>query len=97
MISDFFNLDNLFLGCIGEQHPKDVTSRGLLVGIHMQCSKRIDYLSSKCLLQDKKYVVLDVLFVYRGIVQLVEQRSPKPCVEGSNPSAPAIWPGSSVG
>ena len=26
----------------------------------------------------------------RGIVQLVEYRSPKPQVEGSNPSAPAI-------
>ena len=48
----------------------------------------------------------------RGIAQLVEQRSPKPRAEGSNPSAPAIkvfttrvvcdimtkqWPGSSVG
>ena len=27
---------------------------------------------------------------YRGIAQLVEQRSPKPRAEGSNPSAPAI-------
>ena len=26
---------------------------------------------------------------YRGIAQLVERRSPKPCVEGSSPSAPA--------
>ena len=26
---------------------------------------------------------------YRGIAQLVEQRSPKPRAEGSNPSAPA--------
>ena len=26
---------------------------------------------------------------YRGIAQLVEHRSPKPSVEGSNPSAPA--------
>ena len=26
----------------------------------------------------------------RGIAQLVEQRSPKPRAEGSNPSAPAI-------
>ena len=26
----------------------------------------------------------------RGIAQLVEQRSPKPCVQGSNPCAPAI-------
>ena len=33
----------------------------------------------------------------RGIAQLVEQRSPKPRAEGSSPSAPAIWPGSSVG
>ena len=33
----------------------------------------------------------------RGIAQLVEQRSPKPRAEGSNPSAPARWPGSSVG
>ena len=29
--------------------------------------------------------------VYRGIVQLVERWSPKPNVEGSNPSAPAIF------
>ena len=27
---------------------------------------------------------------HRGIAQLVEQRSPKPRAEGSNPSAPAI-------
>ena len=27
---------------------------------------------------------------YRGIAQLVEQRSPKPRAEGSSPSAPAI-------
>ena len=27
---------------------------------------------------------------FRGIAQLVEQRSPKPRAEGSNPSAPAI-------
>ena len=27
--------------------------------------------------------------LYRGIAQLVEQRSPKPRVEGSSPSAPA--------
>ena len=30
-------------------------------------------------------------FKYRGIAQLVEQRSPKPPAEGSNPSAPAIF------
>ena len=29
--------------------------------------------------------------IYRGIAQLVEQRSPKPRAEGSNPSAPAIF------
>lgn len=29
------------------------------------------------------------LHKYRGVVQLVERRSPKPNVEGSNPSAPA--------
>ena len=29
--------------------------------------------------------------LYRGIVQLVERWSPKPNVEGSNPSAPAIF------
>ena len=34
---------------------------------------------------------------YRGIAQLVEQWSPKPRAEGSSPSAPAIWPCSSVG
>ncbi len=28
---------------------------------------------------------------FRGIAQLVEQRSPKPRVEGSSPSAPAIY------
>ena len=28
--------------------------------------------------------------LYRGIAQLVEQRSPKPRAEGSNPSTPAI-------
>ena len=27
--------------------------------------------------------------LFRGIAQLVEHRSPKPSVEGSNPSAPA--------
>ena len=27
--------------------------------------------------------------IYRGIAQLVEQRSPKPRAEGSSPSAPA--------
>ena len=29
------------------------------------------------------------LIVYRGIAQLVEQRSPKPRAEGSSPSTPA--------
>ena len=29
-------------------------------------------------------------FILRGIVQLVERRSPKPYVEGSSPSAPAM-------
>ena len=29
--------------------------------------------------------------VRRGIAQLVEHRSPKPSVEGSSPSAPAIF------
>ena len=33
------------------------------------------------------------IFSYRGIAQLVEQRSPKPRAEGSNPSAPAIVTG----
>ncbi len=32
----------------------------------------------------------DDLMRDRGIAQLVEQRSPKPRAEGSNPSAPAI-------
>ena len=32
----------------------------------------------------------DFLKRFRGIAQLVEQRSPKPRAEGSNPSAPAI-------
>src|SRR5579875_926769 len=37
--------------------------------------------------------------VYRGVVQLVERRSPKPHVVGSNPAAPAnsIWGYSSAG
>ena len=30
-------------------------------------------------------------FLFRGIAQLVEQRSPKPLAEGSNPSAPATF------
>ena len=30
-----------------------------------------------------------ILHIYRGIAQLVEQRSPKPRAEGSSPSAPA--------
>ena len=30
------------------------------------------------------------VYGYRGIAQLVEQRSPKPRAEGSSPSAPAI-------
>lgn len=34
----------------------------------------------------------EVLKVYRGIVQLVERWSPKPNVEGSSPSAPAVNP-----
>ena len=29
-------------------------------------------------------------YIFRGIAQLVEQRSPKPRAEGSSPSAPAI-------
>lgn len=32
----------------------------------------------------------EILKVYRGIVQLVERWSPKPNVEGSSPSTPAI-------
>ena len=28
---------------------------------------------------------------YRGIAQLVEQRSPKPCAVGSSPTTPAIY------
>ena len=32
----------------------------------------------------------DAYRYYRGIAQLVEQRSPKPRAEGSSPSAPAI-------
>ena len=32
----------------------------------------------------------EVLKVYRGIVQLVERWSPKPNVEGSSPSTPAL-------
>lgn len=34
-------------------------------------------------------VILLLSIIYRGIAQLVEQRSPKPRAEGSNPSAPA--------
>ena len=30
-----------------------------------------------------------IFYIFRGIAQLVEQRSPKPRAEGSNPSAPA--------
>ena len=32
-----------------------------------------------------------MVHLFRGIAQLVEQRSPKPRAEGSNPSAPAIF------
>ena len=32
----------------------------------------------------------EILKVYRGIVQLVERWSPKPNVEGSSPSVPAV-------
>lgn len=35
------------------------------------------------------YVLYYSRLIYRGIVQLVERRSPKPRVVGSNPSAPA--------
>ena len=31
-----------------------------------------------------------IIIRHRGIAQLVEQWSPKPCAEGSSPSAPAI-------
>jgi hypothetical protein len=33
--------------------------------------------------------LVTVGFLHRGIAQLVEQRSPKPRAEGSNPSTPA--------
>lgn len=33
----------------------------------------------------------EILKVYRGIVQLVERWSPKPNVEGSSPSVPALY------
>ncbi len=35
------------------------------------------------------YYNIKVIDIFRGIAQLVEQRSPKPRAEGSNPSAPA--------
>lgn len=45
-------------------------------------------------MEDREIVPLDkivkgVIHPYRGIVQMVEQRSPKPYVIGSNPFAPA--------
>ena len=39
---------------------------------------------------DNRERLLYTAKVRRGVVQLVEQRSPKPCVQGSNPCAPAI-------
>ena len=39
--------------------------------------------------QNKNIEYLFNVFVYRGIAQLVESRSPKPLVLGSSPSAPA--------
>ena len=39
--------------------------------------------------QTKNIEYLFNVFVYRGIAQLVESRSPKPLVLGSSPSAPA--------
>ena len=43
----------------------------------------------KNLLTNKAGCAILILVEFRGIVQLVEQRSPKPCVVGSNPTAPA--------
>ena len=34
-------------------------------------------------------MIFSLTLIYRGIAQLVEQRSPKPRAEGSSPSAPA--------
>ncbi len=38
-------------------------------------------------------MLLFLLLAHRGIAQMVEQWSPKPRVEGSSPSAPAIFAG----
>ena len=38
-----------------------------------------------------KISVADYNRIFRGIAQLVEQRSPKPRAEGSSPSAPARY------
>ena len=40
-------------------------------------------------LHNKRTIIYKVIDIFRGIAQLVEQRSPKPRAEGSNPSAPA--------
>ena len=45
--------------------------------------------------QNKDIEYLFNVFVYRGIAQLVESRSPKPLVVGSSPTAPAKNPRSS--
>ncbi len=46
-------------------------------------------LLTKQVFNDKITLVLKT--IYRGIAQLVEQRSPKPRAEGSSPSAPAKY------
>ena len=43
-------------------------------------------------IDDDVRVLFGYLIVYRGVVQLVERRSPKPHVVGSNPAAPANIP-----
>ena len=54
---------------------------------HLAYIKKSKKLFKKVLHFPRKYAIL--LLLHRGVVQLVERRSPKPHVAGSNPSAPA--------
>ena len=43
------------------------------------------------MLANKKFIISILITNNRGIAQLVEYRSPKPSVVGSNPTAPACY------
>ncbi len=59
---------------------------------HKNLKLKHPYLLTNLKFSDRIILALEKcrnLIVYRGIAQLVEQRSPKPRAEGSSPSAPA--------